>query len=82
MGMTKKEMESLIEKLNKRIAELEGKGSELKETLYTIQEVADMFGVTREAIYQRISRGEIPAIKLGTLHVRAVDLEEILGKAI
>lgn len=82
MEMTKKEMEVLIEKLNARIADLEKKGSSIKETLYTIQEVADLFGVTKEAIYKRISRGEIPAIKLGTLHVRAVDLEEILGKAV
>jgi len=82
MEMTKKEMQVLIEKLNERIAYLEKGGTSLKETLYTIQEVADMFGVTREAIYKRISRGELPAIKLGTLHIRAVDLEELLGKAI
>ena len=80
--MTEKELTRALEELNKRIDNLELKKVAIEKPLYTIEEVAKIFGVTKEAIYKRISRGEIPAIKLGTLHVRAVDLEEILGKAI
>jgi len=80
--MTTRELELAISRLSERLEDLERRGSGLTETLYSVQQVADMFGVTKEAIYKRISRGEIPAIKLGRLHIRAVDLEKILGKAV
>ena len=80
--MTTKELELAIAMLSKRIDDFEKRGLRFKETLYTVQEVADMFGVTKEAIYKRIKRGEIPTIKLGTLRIRAVDLEKILGKVV
>lgn len=80
--MTNKELQNLVKELIKRVEELEGKALGLNKPLYSIQEVADMMGVTREAIYQRINRGEIPAIKCGTKKIRAIDIAHLMGQPI
>ncbi len=79
--MTNKEMQQVVQELLKRVERLEHTPAGFDKAIYSIQEVADMMGVTREAVYQRISRGEIPTIKLGTTKVRAVDIANLIGYA-
>ena len=48
--------------------------------LYTVQEVADILGVNKTAIYGLVKRGELPAIKLGTTKIRHSALVLFLDK--
>ena len=80
--MTEKELTRALEELNKRIDNLELKKAAIEKPLYTIEEVAKIFGVTKEAIYKRIKSGDIPAVKWGTLKIRATDLYNLLGTTI
>ena len=80
--MTEKELTKAIEELNKRIDNLELRRAAIEKPLYTIEEVAKLFGVTQEAIYKRIRCGDIPAVKWGTRKIRAIDLYKLLGTPI
>ena len=40
-----------------------------REKYITIPELAKLLGVSRIAIYRRVKKGEIPAIKIGRMHV-------------
>ena len=80
--MTEKELTKAVEELNKRIDNIELRKAAIEKPLYTIEEVAKIFGVTKEAIYKRIKSGDIPAVKWGTLKIRATDLYKLLGTPI
>lgn len=74
-------MEELMEQikhLDSRIEELEKATINNEKQLYTVAEVANILGVTKEAVYYMIKRGEIPTIKLGTMKIRAIDLDNLL----
>lgn len=77
--MTTKELIRMTEELKERVEKLEVQSYQYDKPLYSVSEVADMFGVTKEAIYKRIKKGELPTIKLGTIKIRACDLREIMG---
>lgn len=77
--MTTKELIRMTEELKERVEKLEAQSHGYDKLLYSVPEVADMFGVTKEAIYKRIKKGELPTIKLGTTKIRACDLREIMG---
>lgn len=53
-----------------------------KETGYmSLEEVADMLGVTYQLIYRLVRAGELPAVRLGKLYrVSRTDLEHYLEK--
>lgn len=47
----------------------------------TIPELAKLLGVTREAVYKRVKKGEIPAIRPGKAYlISDPDAQRILGK--
>lgn len=71
-----------IEELSKRVEELERNNIDFDKELYTVPEVAKMLGLTREAVYCMIKRGELPTIKLGTIKIRAVDIHNLLGRPV
>lgn len=77
--MTNKELQNVVQELMKRVDELERRTLGLNKALYSVQEVAEILGVTREAVYYMIKRGELPAIKFGTTKIRAVDIAELMG---
>ena len=76
--MSMEELMNQIKHLNSRIEELEKAAVSNGKQLYTVAEVANILGVTKEAVYYMIKRGEIPTIKLGTMKIRAIDLDNLL----
>ena len=47
----------------------------------TIPELAKLLGVSREAVYKRVKKGEIPAIRAGKAYlISDPDAQRILGK--
>lgn len=80
--MTNKELQNAVLELVKRVEGLETKTLGLNKPLYSVQEVADLLGITREAVYYMIKRGELPTIKFGTTKIRAVDIAGVMGYAI
>lgn len=76
--MSMEELMNQIKHLNSRIEELEKAAVSNDKQLYTVAEVANILGVTKEAVYYMIKRGEIPTIKLGTMKIRAIDLDNLL----
>lgn len=48
--------------------------------LYTITEVSKLLKVNRNFVYDEIKKGELKAIKIGSLKVRKTDLEEYLTR--
>ena len=52
---------------------------EPKKELYTVIEVGERLGVSKEAVYLMIKRGEIPTVKIGSMKIRACDLEKLLN---
>lgn len=77
--MTNKELQNVVQELMKRVEELERRTLGLNKALYSVQEVAEILGVTREAVYYMIKRGELPTIKFGTTKIRAVDIAQVMG---
>ena len=54
-----------------------------KEKYITIPELARLLGVSRIAIYNRVKKGQIPAIKIGKTHVITDQtIADILGKEV
>ena len=76
--MTTEELMNHIRRLDSRIEELEKAAVNNGKQLYTVAEVANILNVTKEAVYYMIKRGEIPTIKLGTMKIRAIDLDNLL----
>ena len=76
--MSMEELMNQIKHLNSRVEELEKAAVSNGKQLYTVAEVANILGVTKEAVYYMIKRGEIPTIKLGTMKIRAIDLDNLL----
>lgn len=50
------------------------------EMLYTVSEVAKLLKVNRTFVYDLINRGEIPAVKVGSLKIRRTTLEKYLER--
>lgn len=50
------------------------------ELLYTVTEVAKLLKVNRTFVYELINRGELPAVKVGSLKIRKKTLERYLEK--
>ena len=50
------------------------------EILYTVTEVAKLLKVNRTFVYELINRGELPAVKVGSLKIRKKTLERYLEK--
>ena len=51
-----------------------------KRRTYTVQEAAQLLGISRGVAYAAVHRGEIPSIKIGTRYVIPKDrLEEMLA---
>lgn len=48
------------------------------EMLYTVTEVAKLLKVNRTFVYELINRGELPAVKIGSLKIRRKTLEKYL----
>lgn len=48
------------------------------EILYTVTEVARLLKVNRTFVYELINRGELPAVKIGSLKIRKQTLEKYL----
>ena len=48
--------------------------------LYTVKEVAIIFGVNVHVVYDLIKNGLLPALKLGSLKIRKKSLESFLEK--
>ena len=48
------------------------------ELLYTVTEVAKLLKVNRTFVYELINRGELPAVKVGSLKIRRKTLEHYL----
>ena len=48
------------------------------EILYTVTEVAKLLKVNRTFVYELINRGELPAVKVGSLKIRKTTLEKFL----
>lgn len=48
--------------------------------VYTITEVSKLLKVNRNFVYDEIKKGELKAIKIGSLKVRKTDLEEYLTR--
>ena len=46
------------------------------EMLYTVTEVAKLLKVNRTFVYELINRGELPAVKIGSLKIRKQTLEK------
>lgn len=76
--MSTEELMNHIKHLDNRIEELEKASALGNKQLYSVAEVARMLGVTKEAVYYMIKRGEIPTIKLGTMKIRGIDLDNLL----
>jgi excisionase family DNA binding protein len=54
-----------------------------KEAFITIPELARLLGVSRNAIYNRVRKGQIPATKIGrTYAITDRTIAEILGKEV
>ena len=54
-----------------------------KESYITIPQLAKLLGVSRVAIYNRVKKGQIPAIKIGRDYaISDQTLEEILGRRV
>lgn len=72
------ELMEKVNELTRRVEELERNSIDFDKALYTVPEVAKMLGLTREAVYHMIKRGELPVIKLGNIKIRKCDLLKIL----
>ena len=48
------------------------------EILYTVTEVAKLLKVNRTFVYELINKGELPAVKIGSLKIRKTTLEKFL----
>ena len=54
-----------------------------KEKYITIPQLAELLGVSRIAVYNRVKKGEIPATKIGRTYVITdKTIASILGKAV
>lgn len=54
----------------------------MERLTYTVSEVAERLGISRSSAYDRVRRGEIPAITLGRrLVVSRTVLEQLIGAA-
>ena len=71
-----------VNELTERVNELEHNNISFDKKLYTVSEVAKMLGLTREAVYHMIKRGELPTIKLGTIKIRETDLLRIVNGSV
>ena len=55
----------------------------VKKKEYTIPQLAEILGVSRIAIYNRVKKGQIPARKVGRNYIISdSDIADILGKEI
>jgi len=55
----------------------------VKEKYITIPELARLLGVSRIAIYNRVKKGQIPAIRIGKTYViKDETIANILGKGV
>ena len=46
--------------------------------MYTVREVAEKLKVNRNYIYDVINKGELKAVKIGSIKVRKIDLENFI----
>ena len=54
----------------------------LQKPFYSLEEIAEMLGVTYQLIYRLVRSGEIPAVRLGRLYrVSKPDLERYLEQS-
>lgn len=51
-----------------------------KKLLYTVKETATVLGCNIHLVYDLINKGLLPAMKLGSLKIRLVSIEEFLEK--
>ena len=47
--------------------------------LYTVSEVAKLLKVNRNFVYNIINKGELKAVKVGSIKVRKCDLDEYIN---
>ena len=52
----------------------------MSDILYTVSEVARLLKVNRTFVYELINKGELPAVKIGSLKIRRTTLESYLEK--
>lgn len=72
--MTKRQEEELlrdVDNLKKQLHKLllKAENNQLEKNVYTVAETADMLNRTVQSVYAMIHRGELEAVKLGTIMV-------------
>lgn len=85
--MTKAEERKLLERisrLEKQVAQLYSiaENNSFDKHVYSVSEVAEMLGITSQAVYLMIHRGELETVKLGTIKVLGESLRSKLGIAV
>lgn len=77
-----------IERLSKRIEHLEKEiyeiyslleNTKLDKHVYTVAQTAQILGITPQAVYAMIYRGELTTIKIGRLKIPGSEIKRILG---
>lgn len=84
MQMTKIEEQKLLNRLNnleKEVARLNSvvENNKIDKHIYSVKEAADILGLTRQAVYVMVDRGELETVKLGRLKILGSSLKEKLG---
>lgn len=82
--MTKPEEQKLLRRLDnleKEVARLNGmlENNRLDKHVYSVAEVAGILGLTRQAVYTMLDRGELETIKLGHTKILGTSLRSKLG---
>ena len=83
-AMSKVEIERLskrMEHLEKEIYEIYSllENTKLDKHVYTVAQTAQILGITPQAVYAQIERGEIGAIKLGHIKIPGYEIKRVLG---
>ena len=50
--------------------------------MYTVSEVAKKLKVNRNFVYDMINKGELKAVKIGSIKVRKIDLEDFINERV
>lgn len=82
--MTKTEEKKLlsrIEEIQREVIRLRLliDNNKIDKHVYTVKETADLLGLTPQAVYAMIDRGELETVKLGRLKVMGKSLRDKLG---
>ena len=82
--MTKPDENKLLERVSKlehQVATLYTslENNKFDKHVYSVSEVAEILGITPQAVYIMVHRGELETVKLGTIKVLGESLRSKLG---